>query len=225
MDFEIGFTDKEITPWGGMALMKKMLDRCGLDDLISILGLPEPGSNRGYKAEQIIKSFLVSVWCGANRFQHTEVTRQDAVIRRIFGWERICGQDTYKRFFSKFTQGMNQRAFTLMYQWFFQGLQFDNYTLDVDSSVLTRYGDQEGARLGYHAKKPGRKSHHPLMAFVADCRMVANLWLRSGNAHSANNMFSFLEDTLHKLRGKQIGLLRGDSGFYGEEIFRYLNEK
>jgi hypothetical protein len=33
MDFEIGFTEKEMTPWGGMALMKKMLDRCGLDDL------------------------------------------------------------------------------------------------------------------------------------------------------------------------------------------------
>jgi hypothetical protein len=224
MDFQIGFTDKEITPWGGMALMKKMLDRCGIDDLLSALDLPAPGSNRGYKVEQIIKSFLVSVWCGANRFLHTEVTRQDAVIRQIFGWERICGQDTYKRFFGRFTQSMNQRVFTVMYQWFFQGLQFDNYTLDVDSSVLTRYGNQEGSRVGYNAKKPGRKSHHPLMAFVADCRMVANLWLRSGNAHAANNMFSFLEDTLHKLQGKKIGLLRGDSGFYGEEIFRYLEE-
>lgn len=120
---------------------------------------------------------------------------------------------------------MNQRIFTLIYQWFFQGLQFDNYTLDVDSSVLTRYGDQEGARLGYNPKKPGRKSHHPLMAFVADCRMVANLWLRSGNTHSANNMFSFLEDTLHKLLGKKIGLLRGDSGFYSKKIFNHLEER
>jgi hypothetical protein len=225
MDFQIGFTDKEITPWGGMALMKKMLDRCGIDDLISKLEMPEPGSNRGYSPEQIIKSFLVSVWCGANRFMHTEVTRQDAVIRRIFGWERICGQDTYKRFFGKFTQGMNQRVFTLMYQWFFHGLRFDNYTLDVDSSVLTRYGDQEGSRPGYNPKKPGRKSHHPLMAFIADCRMVANVWLRSGNTHSANNMFSFLEDTLEKLQCKRIGLLRGDSGFYGEEIFQCLEER
>jgi hypothetical protein len=120
---------------------------------------------------------------------------------------------------------MNQRVFTLLYRWFFQGLQFDNYTLDLDSSVLTRYGDQEGARLGYNARKPGRKSHHPLMAFVADCRMVANLWLRSGNAHSANNLFSFLEDTLSKLEGKKVGLLRCDSSFYGEEIFRYLEER
>jgi len=225
MDFEIGFTDKEITPWGGMAMMKKMLDQSGIDDLITSLGLPEPGSNRGYKRVQIIRSFMVSIWCGANRFLHTEVTRQDEVIRRIFGWKRICGQDTYKRFFQKFTQGMNQRAFTSIYQWFFSNLQFDNYTLDMDSSVLTRYGEQEGAKRGYNVKKPGRKSHHPLMAFVADCKMVANLWLRSGNTNAVSNMYSFLEDTLHKLSGKKIGLLRADSGFSGEEIFQYLEER
>ena len=88
MDFEIGFTDKDITPWGGMALMKKMLEHCDIDSMISTLGFPEPGSNRGYKPEDIIKSFLVSVWCGANRFMHTEVTRQDRVLRKIFGWSR-----------------------------------------------------------------------------------------------------------------------------------------
>lgn len=225
MGFQIGFTDREITPWGGMALMKKMLDQSGVDACLRSLGLPSPGSNRGYRTEEIIKSFWVSVWCGANRFSHTEVTRQDEVMRRIFGWKRICGQDTYKRFFRKFTQGINQRVFTMLYQWFFRSLQFDNYTLDVDSSVLTRYGEQEGARRGYNPTKPGRKSHHPLMAFIADCRMVANVWLRSGNAYAANNVLSFLEDTLHKLQGKKIGLLRGDSGFYGEEIFRYLEER
>ena len=37
MDFEIGFTDKDITPWGGMALMKKMLDHCDIDSMLSTL--------------------------------------------------------------------------------------------------------------------------------------------------------------------------------------------
>lgn len=41
MDFEIGFTDKDITPWGGMALMKKMLDHCDIDSMFSTLGLPD----------------------------------------------------------------------------------------------------------------------------------------------------------------------------------------
>jgi len=77
-----------------MALMKRRLEHSDIDFMISRLGLPEPGSNRGFKPEEIIKSFLVSVWCGANLFRHTEVTRQDALIRKIFGWERIYGQNT-----------------------------------------------------------------------------------------------------------------------------------
>ncbi len=35
MNFEIGFTDKEITPWGGMALMQRMPEDCNIDALSS----------------------------------------------------------------------------------------------------------------------------------------------------------------------------------------------
>jgi len=226
MEFDIGFTDKDITAWGGMALMKKMLDRSKVDDLFaSMAELPRPQSNRGYDPEQIIKSFWVSIWCGANRFLHTEVVRQDEVIRKIFGWDRMCGHDTYRRFFGKFTLGTSQEVSDKMYSWFFNGLKFDNYTLDFDSTVITRYGDQEGAARGYNPAKRNRKSHHPLMAFVADCRMVANFWLRSGNASSANNMESFLDNTLYKLGEKKIGLLRADSGFCSDKIFTNLEKK
>ena len=84
-------------------------------------------------------------------------------------------------------------------------------TLDLDSTVMTRHGEQEGAARGYNPIKPGRVSHHPLMAFISDTRMVANLWLRPGNSHSANNVQAFLDSTLEKLNGKQVGLLRADS--------------
>lgn len=43
----------------------------------------------------------------------------------------------------------------------------DHFILDWDSTVLVRYGDQEGAVLGYNPEKRGRKSHHPLLAEVA----------------------------------------------------------
>jgi hypothetical protein len=52
----------------------------------------------------------------------------------------------------------------------FEQLQFDNYTLDVDNSVITRYGEQQGSKKGYNPKKPGIGSHHPLFAFVSDIR-------------------------------------------------------
>ncbi|MCG6552363.1 MAG: IS1380 family transposase [Candidatus Magnetominusculus sp. LBB02] len=126
------------------------------------------------------------------------------------------------RYFSKFDQGTNQRVFQAMYMWFFDQLRFDNFTVDMDSTVMSRYGQQEGARRGYNPHKPGRNSHHPLLAFIADCRMVANCWLRSGDAYTSNNFQGFLEDTLDKLTGKKVGLLRADSGFYSREILEYL---
>src|SRR5207237_1419996 len=78
---------------------------------------------------------------------------------------------------------------------------------------------------GYNPRKPGRKSHHPLMAFIADVEMVANFWLRSGDAHTANNFEAFLQQTLSNLQNKTIGLLRADTGFYSKKIFELLETR
>ena len=221
IEFEIGYTDKEITPWGGMVFMRQMLDKMGFRKVVNAQpDLPVSGSNRGYAASTIVEAFIVSIWCGANRFLHTEVTRHDNALSKIFNWKRTPGQDTYKRFFGKFTQATNQRVSDYFYSWIFDNVKFDNFTLDCDSSVITRYGNQEGSKKGYNPAKRGRASHHPLIAFIADVKLVANMWLRSGNTSSSNNFLSFLEDTLSKLKNKTIGLIRLDNGFVA---MRYLN--
>jgi len=226
MDFDISFTNKEITPWGGMVFLKQMLKRIGFRELIdSNTDLPEPKSNRGYKTSTIIEGFITSIWCGANRFMHTEVTRHDVALSKIFDWKEAPAQDTYKRFFSKFNQATNQKVGDYFYSWIFDNFKFNNFTLDIDSSVMTRYGTQEGAKKGYNPAKKGRPSHHPLIAFIADVKLVANMWLRSGNTSSANNFLSFLEDTLSKLKQKTISLIRLDSGFFSSDILDYLEEK
>lgn len=55
--------------------------------------------------------------------------------------------------------------------------------------------------------------------------MVANFWLRAGNAHSANNLLPFLASILHHLGDKTAGLLRVDSGFFDEAILTSLEGK
>jgi len=224
MDFKIEFTDKEITPWGGISLLKQMLKKADIESVLNDLSLPDQGSNRGYDPVQLIYMFWVSIWCGASRFEHIEVTRQDEVIRQIFGWKRMPGHKSFERYFRKFNQAKNQEVFNSLYEWFFSQLLFDNYTLDFDSTVMTRYGEQEGANKGYNPKKPGRNSHHPLMAFEADSKMVANFWLRQGSSYTTNNFLSFLEETISRLKEKRIGLLRADSGFYDKSIFDYLEK-
>jgi len=225
MELKIEFTDKEITPWGGMILMKKLIEKSKINELLASLPLPRQNSNRGYSPIQLINNFWVSIWSGASRFEHLEVTRMDKVIQKIFGWTKMAGHKSFQRYFKKFTQADNQRVFTEMFNWFFKQMKFDNYTLDLDSTILSRYGRQQGAKKGYNPSKKGRASHHPLIAFIADVKLVANMWLRSGDCSSANNFLAFLEDTLSKLKNKTIGLIRLDSGFFQTNILDHLEQK
>ena len=225
MEFELRFTDKEITAWGGMALMKRMLDHLGFDEALSKSGLPPRGSNRGYHPEQLITQFMLSVWCGANRFEHGEVTRHDPVLKRIFGFKGMANFKAVMRLFNKFTQGTNEEVMDSLYRWMFGQISINGITLDLDSTVMTRYGAQEGAARGYNPAKRGRASHHPLMAFVADTRMIANCWLRPGNSASAHNVQAFLANTRHRLGDKQVALLRADSGFSDTAFLDYLDQQ
>jgi len=225
MDFELQFSDKEITPWGGMALMKRMLDRMGMDAALKDLELPQPGSNRGYAPEQLFMQFMLSVWCGANRFEHGEVTRHDGVLQKLFGWTRMANFKAVMRLFRKFDQATNERVFGAWYAGLFSQLRIGGLTLDLDSTVMTRYGTQEGTAVGYNPQKPGRASHHPLLAFIADTQMVANLWLRPGNTHSANNVLSFFNATLQRLGDKRVELVRADSGFSEAAFLAELEAK
>ncbi|WP_298159109.1 transposase [Ferrovum sp.] len=113
-----------------------------------------------------------------------------------------------------------------VHRWLFDQIHaLKSVTLDLDSTVITRNGEQEGAVRGYNPGRRGRVSHHPLLAFVAEARMVANFWLRPGNTHSANNVLQFLEATLAHLGEKKVGLLRADSGFFDDAFLKVLEGK
>jgi hypothetical protein len=225
-DLFFEYSNRQVTPFGGMLLIKRFLDRTGINSFLSSRPeLPQPGSNVGYEALHIIQAFWVSIWLGANRFAHTAVLRHDSVLQKIFGWKRCPSDNTYVRFFKKLDIEKSSKLFYDLGQWFFSQLRFDHFTLDVDSSVWTRYGSQQGARRGYNPKKRGRNSHHPLMAFVAEMKMVANFWLRPGNTSSANNVLAFLQETFEVLANKTVGLLRADSGFYRKDVMDWLEQR
>jgi len=224
--FTVGFSDREVTAWGGLALMKQMLDRLQFRDAFPQFGVPEASSNRGYAPCQLIEQFIVSIWCGACRFAHAEMVRLDSVLCRLFGWSCAAEFKAIMRLFGRFDMLTNERVQGNMYRWLFGKLPtMKSITLDLDSTVVTRNGQQEGACRGYNPVRHGRASHHPLLAFIAEFRLVANFWLRPGNVHSANNVLQFLESTLAHLAGKTVGLLRADSGFFDDAFLTALEFK
>ncbi|MBU4305569.1 MAG: IS1380 family transposase [Candidatus Omnitrophica bacterium] len=219
------FTDRKVTAWGGMRMFKEFLDRTEIRKVLEESCLPWPASNCGYNPVQVIESFWVSVWLGGVRFSHTAMVRFDDALKEIFGWNRMPCVSTYTRFFKKFNRECVDNVFGKINKWFFEQIPEKTITLDLDSSVITRYGSQEGSLVGYNPRKPGRPSHHPIMAFIADIRMVAHSWLRPGNTGSANGAKVFLSETMDILGKHRIGLLRADAGFFDGKFIDDIENK
>jgi hypothetical protein len=147
---------------------------------------------------------LDSIWIHANHFLPKTQTAVNSipVLLESFIYE------AYKCYFGQFTQASHQETGKHFFSCFFKNLQINYFTLDIDSTILTRYGNQEGSKVGYNPQKRGRESHHPIIAFVNEVRLVAHFWIRSGDSSSANYFVSFLEETLSSFGDKKVGLIR-----------------
>lgn len=57
----IEYSDKKVTPFGGMSLMKKFMNQTGIREKLSTLDLPRPESNAGYAPTHITEAFWLSI--------------------------------------------------------------------------------------------------------------------------------------------------------------------
>jgi hypothetical protein len=219
------FTEKKISPWGGIKFLQKTYTTSGLQSFIKTLDLPQPGSNRGYDPTELIEGFITSVVLGSKRLEHTGMLRMDEVIKNIWGWEKgMASASTFSRFFSKFDVEVNDKIFPPLMKYMINLVPIKYHTIDIDSTVITRYGEQDEAQKGYNPEKKGRPSHHPLMAFSAETKMVVNAWMRSGDSHSVTDMDRFLDELYTIIEPSNIGLIRGDAGFYSDAIMSQLEK-
>ena len=220
------FTDKRFTAWGGFRVLEEMLRRIGWPQALAAAPLPEPRSNRGCCPVMIVQSFLVTVWTGGVRFAQTALVRYDEALRSMFGLSHVASVSTFTRFFKRFNRGDVERVFGDLSSWCWQRMAAHSWTVDLDSSVLTRYGHQEGSSRGYNPRHRGKKSHHPLMAFAAECRMVVNAWLRPGNTNDGANAENFFREVLGVFGQRhRVGLVRADCGFCIGSFLDLLEER
>jgi hypothetical protein len=209
-----------------MRLIKEFYDRIGLYDKIRELPFYETGSAIGVEHHEILESFMMSVILGAGNCFGASQISYDEVLKEIFQWEKgMPSQSTLSRFFPKYTQDLSDEIFSELFTWWFTEMGQKNLTLDIDSTVITRYGNQEGAEKGYNPKRHGRKSHHPIIAFVAETKMIANAWMRTGDSASATEFKEFLDNTFTMIPRECIGLVRGDSGFSGNNVLNDLEQR
>ena len=229
---KIHFTNKPITAWGGLAtIVAKLLEVLEFRSWVeATFPVKEKSNNAKGVYEKVLATFL-TVLSGGERFSHLSwwghgseaikkacavdwLPKASSTLTRF--WGKMCTHSLAE----KVGQAARHLAITII-GW--QGIIED--TVNLDSSVLIRYGNQQGAKKGYNPKKRGRPSHHPLLAFIG-AGYVINVWNRSGDTGTGHGAVKFFRQTLTVLGDTfRITRVLCDSGFYEIAFIEYLESK
>src|SRR5437764_1293219 len=217
-------TQRAVTPFGGVAVFISFLGKIGFVKAVREHMPIRWRSPNHIDPTATFTAFLLSVLVGARRFAHAGLLRGDRALHALMGLERFPTDDTIRNLFRAFGMGQVQRLYEPLAEWQMQRLpqREDGYTLDLDSTVFERYGQQEGSLKGHNPRKHGRPSHHPLLAVLSEAHFLLHGWLRSGNC----GVEEFLKEAL-ALWGQRdkIRLLRADSGFFDDKLLSFLEQQ
>lgn len=228
---DIQFTDKILTSWGGTAsLISRFIDKINFRDFIeNNFPITETSNNSTGIYPKII-SLFITILNGGNRFSHLNLLNRDSkLFEKCFRIEKIPKSSTsITRFWNKFNrQGLNEKLSEVCLKFCKSlidqsGIEQDS--LRFDSTVITRYGSQEGAKRGYNPCKKGRPSHQPQIAFLGSGYTV-NMWNRSGNISSGNGIIEFFNQTITSLDKMKITRTLADSGYYQSNFIDHLERE
>jgi len=221
-------TGRAVTPFGGVAVFVAYLRKIEFVEKVrQHMPICWRSPNR-IDPTVTFTAFLIAVLVGAKRFAHANWLRGDRALHALLGMDRFPTDDTIRNLFRRFTMGNVQRLFEPLTQWQMERVpaRSEGYSLDLDSTVFERYGQQEGSLKGHNPGKHGRPSHHPLLAVLAAAHLLLHGWLRSGNCGPARGVVEFLEEALALWGQRQkIRLLRADSGFFDDKLLSFLEQR
>lgn len=211
----ISFTDQRLTAHGGLIVWSHFLHQKRFRNHLRELLPHEPTSPNAYDPTDVALGYVGGILCGADKLSRVAWLQSDPAVAEVLGVEAVASQSTLSRFFGVFTQRSCELLGRLHPQAIYAlPTRKEGYTLDLDSwALLHEDGHQQGVEIGYtrHGLKP---CHRPLLAGLAEAKMIANYWLRSGNTACVNGAAEFLRQTMQRLpKHIRVGLLRGDAGF------------
>src|SRR5215467_4226207 len=225
----IGFTQQRISPHAGLSAFGSFLHWHRFGELLR-RWLPQRSSPNATPMEDLALGFTIGILAGAKKLTQVAHLRGDPLVPQLLGIRGIGSQSAYSRFFQCFNSApANSQCFGRFWRWGLERLRArrEGYTLDVDSTqLLHEDGHQkEGVATG-HTSRGEKRAYHPLLAVIAEAKLVAGFWLRPGNIRCDNNVVAFTLDLLaHLPRQVRVRLVRADSGFCHEPWLNLLESQ
>jgi len=167
--------------------------------------------------EDVLGSLAFSILCGHTRYAHVNALRFDAVNPAMLGMKKVVSEDSARRNLKKLDQIEARKWQRKHLRETWERLLYEPWMLDIDTTVKTVFGHQEGAEVGYNPHKPGRPSHAYHTYWIARLRLCLDVEVRPGKQGSSSHGMPALWELIDSLPLEcRPHAIRGDCN-YGNE--------
>jgi len=209
---------ERLSPFGGLLALIKFLDLVNFRKLFDFAYIAPTRKPKLGHCSMVI-GLLMLLFIGFNRIWHFTYVRMDAMICGFFRLSRLPVASTFWRYVDSMGINQGKSLITIMNilrerVWKQLGLNYIRINLDIDTTVNTIYGNQQGGRKGHNSKHRGKKGYRPILCFIQQTREYLLGKLRVGETINAKECAVFISQIKECLPAcVQRVLLRADGEF------------
>ena len=213
-----GTCGEQISPFGGLLGLIKALDIFDFEKHFNeSYHAPSRETKLGDYA--MVMGLVMLMFIGFNRIWHFIYIRLEPMLCGIFRVDKLPASSTYWRYLDSLGINQAQSLLRIMSRlreqaWKRCGIKYSHIAIDIDTTVETIYGDQEGGRVGHNRKHRGKKGYRPILCFIEQTREYLYGKLRKGETVSGEEtakVIRIFKDHLPSC--VQRVLLRADAEF------------
>lgn len=180
-------THAPVTPMGQLVFFTQFLKTADLfDPWVAECPLVYTSPNAPQVRDVLGTAFL-SILAGHHRYAHVTALRHDQVNPPLLGMSKVVSEDSMRRAFedkpTELIEPWQRHHLKLSYE----PLLYEPWILDVDTTIKTLYGRQEGAQVGFNPHKKGRPSHVYHTYFMGSARLALDVEVQPGKQTAALN--------------------------------------
>jgi len=225
-----GSCRERLSPFGGLLGLVKFLDLVGFKEIFEGFYKP-PDRMPEMGHHNMVLGILLLLFIGFTRVGHFVYIQFDSVVCSIFNRVKLPYVTTYWRYVDSL--GINQGMALLMVisglrerVWQLCGLSYPTIHINIDTTVETLYGRQQGGRRGHNPKNRGKKGFRPVLCFIQETREYFTGKLRRGETIGGEEVAVLIRTFKKYLPAcvKKV-ILRGDGEFISWEAVKAAREE
>ena len=225
----IAFDNAGLTHFGGVYFFHEFLRVLQLRHFLA-RHLAYPRRNSRYHLSQMIMALAYPLVLGLDRLETASFLRSNGTFQYLTGLPSFPDPQTLRRFLHQapdsFLQQMHRMNDRLLQKFIHLPEHRSRLIFDLDSSVVTVFGRQERAEVGYNPRYRGKRSYNPLLCIEANSSYLWDTELRPGNAGtwdgSVELMATCFVNVPRDIRELRV---RADAGFGFHPVLEILEAR